>query len=436
VFQVRSPVFKVTIAEYGTPEPVIAEIAAATRSTPSEAEALLRRHGERLQRRHGLKENPIEIRKDGVTAKGIAGVIALTPRTELEIRPKFAAPGSDWQADLVFLAVITKHGHIDTSSSISSLVSEANSLADLVARIVIRSIERNRRAPLRTRRVRTIESFEPEGEMEPDVLLNPGEEGWRQHSYTMSRDNEYWSTIHRGALVLLPHVRNVEIAARLTDTVTRWGRPVTPPSRFHRLLPPRLSVWQSSYDLCFELAQGASTSHGAGPQATFEFTLDMWRAWETLIERGLVAALGAARVDLQKETNLGILDRNGRISTVTVIPDAVVDVGRPLVVDAKYKGRWRSDGRGYESISTADRYEAMAFMMATGAKDAILLYPSLEGVSVDEPLRIVQREELPTGNLIAVAIGVSGLSRLQGMTELRSRLKEVIALTNQSIANA
>ncbi|HXH15253.1 MAG TPA: hypothetical protein VNJ10_03875 [Sphingomonas sp.] len=430
----RSPVVRITIAEYGTPEPVIAEIAAAARSTASEAEALLRRHGERLQRRHGLKENPIEIRSDGVTAKGIAGVIALSPRIELEIRPKFAAPGSDWHADLVFLAVITRHGHIDTASSISSLVSEANSLADLVARVVILSIERNQRAPLRTRRARTIESFEPEGEMDPDVLLNPGEEGWRQDSYAMSRDNEYWATIHRGALVLLPHVRNAEIAARLTDTVTRWGRPVTPPSRFHRLLPPRLSVWQSPYDLCFELAQGASMSPGAGHQATFEFTLDMWRAWETLIERGLVAALGAARVELQKETSLGRLDRNGRISTVTVIPDAIVDVGRPLVVDAKYKGRWRSDGRGYEPISAADRYEAMAFMMATGAEDAILLYPSIDGVSVDEPVQIVQREELPTGNLSAVAIGVSGLSYPQGMTRLRSRLNEVIALSSHVIA--
>lgn len=432
----RSPIVRVPIAEYGAPEPVVAEIAAAARFTHSEAEALLRRHGERLQRRHGLKENPIDVRSDGVTAKGIAGVVALTPRVELEIRPKFAAAGSNWHADMVFLAVITRHGHIDTAFSISSLISEANSLADLVARIVILSIERNQRVPLRTRRARTIESFEPEGEMDPDVLLNPGEEGWRQHSYAMSRDNEYWATIHRSALVLLPHVRSVEISARLVDAVTRWGRPMTPPSRFHRLLPPRLAVWQSAYDLCFELAQGASMSPGDGRQVTFEFTLDMWRAWETLIERGLVAALGAARVQLQKETNLGTLDRGGRVSAVTVIPDAIVDVGRPLIVDAKYKGRWRPDGRGYEPISAADRYEAMAFMIATGAEDAILLYPNIEGVSVDEPVRVVQREELPTGSLSAVALGVSGLSHPQGMTRLRSRLNEVIALSSHAIANA
>lgn len=425
------PPYRVTIAEYGAPEPVIAEIAIAARSTPSEAEALLRHHGERLQRRHGLKENPIDIRSDGVTAKGIAGVVALTPRVELEIRPKFAAPGSDWHADLVFLAVITRHGHIDTASSISSLISEANSLADLVARVVIQSIERNQRVPLRTRRARTIESFEPEGEMDPDVLLNPGEEGWRQHSYALSRDNEYWATIHRGALVLLPHVRSVEISSRLVDAITRWGRPMTPSSRFHRLLPPRLAVWQSAYDLCFELAQGASMSPGAGRQVTFEFTLNMWRAWETLIERGLIAALGAARVELQKETKLGAMNRGGRVSAVTVIPDAIVDVGRPLIVDAKYKGRWSPDGPGYEPISAADRYEAMAFMMATTAKDAILLYPNIEGISVDEAVRVVQREELPNGNLTAVAMGMSGLSHPQGMTRLRSRLSEVIAFAGE-----
>lgn len=401
----------------------MAELATALGSTSAEAEALLRRHGERLKRRHGLKENPIVISREGVTSKGVSGIVALSPGIELEIRPKFSAPNDDWRADLVFLALSTRHGHVDTSVPISSLISGANSIADIVARVVIDAIDRNQRSPLRTKRTRTFESFEPEGEIDPDVLLNPGEEGWRQHSYAMSRDNEFWATVYSGATALQTHVRSAELAAKLSDAVSRWGRPASAPSRFHRVLPPRLASWQHAYDLCFELARGASLAPGSGPHRTFEFTLDMWRSWETLVERGLVFSFGAARVDLQREFELGNLVRDGRKAIVTVRPDAIVTRDAVTVVDAKYKGRWFRD---YEPISAADRYEAIAFMHASGANEVFLVYPSLDNNTVTDPAQLVQTENLPTGRLFAVTIGIRGISGLRGLSLFSERLKQAI----------
>lgn len=421
------------IVEYGVPEPILAPLATALGSTSAEAEALLRRHGERLQRRHGLKDNPIVISREGVVAKGVSGIIALSPGIELEIRPKFSAPDDDWRADLVFLALSTRHGYVDPSIPISSLISGANSIADVVARVVIDAIDRNQKSPLKTRRSRTFESFEPDGEIDPDVLLNPGEEGWRQHSYAMSRDNEFWATICSGATVLRTHVRSVELAAKLADTISRWGRPVSSPSRFHRLLPPRLASWQRAYDLCFELARSASLAPGNGPHHTFEFTLDMWRSWETLIERALVSALGAARVDLQRELELGSLVRNDRKAMVTVRPDALVTHDDVTVIDAKYKGRWNRD---FEPVSAADRYEAIAFMHASGAKEVVLVYPSVHSSLVTDPPKVVQIESLPTGKLSAVAIGIRGLSGARGLSNFSERLRQALRSDPETAAVA
>ena len=103
---------------------------------------------------------------------------------------------------------------------------------------------RNHRTPLKARRRVTTETFEPLGEIDPDTLLNPGEEGWRQTFYAMSSDNEYWATIHAGAHALLGHVRDVQVAVMLRDAVGRWGSPAVRPSRIRRILPPRLSAWQ------------------------------------------------------------------------------------------------------------------------------------------------------------------------------------------------
>lgn len=422
-----------TIPEYGAAAPIIPQLATALRITNAEAEVRLRKIGERLQQLHSLAGNPLEITNEGVVAKEIAGVIAITPRVEIEIRPKFARPDADWRTDLLFLALMTKYGRIDPFAAISSSISSPNGMADLVARVIVRAIERNHRTPLRMRRRIVFESFEPEGEVGADALLNPGADGWQQSRYATSRDNEYWATIYGGSATLLPHMKEIETAARLTSTITRYGRPTTAHSRIWRLLPPRLAAWQTPYNLCFELMRSASLAPSGSGQATFEFTLDMWRAWEALVQRGTVIAFGADKVSLQSPTRLGTTTREGRRNELIVIPDATVAGHPPLVIDAKYKGRTE---RGPTRVSTSDRYEAIAFMLATGADRAILVYPSVADAHVGTPTEMVQREELPVGELIAVSIGLSGISAPGGMALISDRLKQAVELSSKNSASS
>ncbi len=342
----------VGIVEYGAPRDILPVVAGALRETVAQAEKRLRATGERIQRYHGLAFNPIEIVGDRVMAKGVAGIVALAPGVELEIRPKYAGEGDDWRADLLFLALFAAHGRIDPIRTIASDKSTPNSLADLIARTLLNELRRNHRTPLKARRRVTTETFEPLGEIDPDTLLNPGEEGWRQTFYAMSRDNEYWATIHAGAHALLGHVRDVQVAVMLRDAVGRWGSPAVRPSRIRRILPPRLSAWQRAYDLALELLKNAGFAPGSGAFATFEFTLDTWRTWEALVERSLVMRLGANRVQLQKDFQLGIIHRAGRATSSLVRPDALVDVDGPIVFDAKYKG---NEERGRNTVSAARR---------------------------------------------------------------------------------
>lgn len=412
-----------TIPEYGTPAPVISQIAIELDATLAEAEARLRRVGERLQRLHALPSNPFEITREGIIAKGIAGVAALSPTLEIEIRPKFANSTADWRADLMFLALVTNYGHIDPIASISASPTRLTTFADLVARVIVRAIEQNHRSPLRVRRRQTIETFEFDGEMDADTLLNPGEDGWRQTTYLMTRDNEYWATIYAGAVMLLQHVRDVEIAARLRATVMRWGTPQSSPSHLRRRLPPRLSAWQTAYDLCFEVRRGASLDPSKGRHDTFEFTLNMWRTWETLIERALVMTFGASHVSVQKDVKLGTVQRIGGPTPITVTPDAFVHKMNGVVIDSKYKGRW---DRPSEGISAEDRYEAIAFMLAKNADKALLLYPSVSGKRVDDPPEVVQREMLPTGRLIAARLGLAEISSPSGLMTFAHSVRNAV----------
>ena len=399
--------------EYGPPVAIIGELAAHLGITSADAEQELRKAGERLQAQHSLSSSPVEISGKGVSAKGIAGTISIGRNAELEIRPKFAAPSDHWQEDLLFLALFTVYGHVDLMRQVAAASTSQNTMADLVGRILLALVRQNSRRPLKTRRASTIFSFEPLSELDPEALLNPDDEGWPQRVYQMSLDNEWWATIHAGITSLLPHVRDHSVAGGLTDLVARWGRPRTRPSLIRRTLPPRLTAWQPAYDLAFELNRGASTTPSLGPFATFGFTLDTWRTWEALVERALVMAVGANRVTLQKGHPFGKSTKGAQTSALQVFPDAVVSDSQGLhIVDAKYKGRHE---RGFEGISTADRYEILAFMHAVGTDRALLVYPSLEAAAVGAAPETKEVSDIPLGTVQAVALGIRGIGKPGGL---------------------
>lgn len=402
-----------SLLEYGPPVAIVGELAAHLGTTTADAEQQLRKIGERLQAQHSLAANPIEVNSNGVSAKHVAGTIAISRGAELEIRPKFAAPGDDWQEDLLFLALFTVYGHVDLIRTVAAATTSQNTMADLVGRILLGLIGQNSRRPLKTRRAATVFSYEPLSELNPEAMLNPEDDGWPQRIYQMSLDNEWWATIHAGILALLPHLRDPGITGGLTDLIARWGRPQTKPSIVRKTLPPRFAAWQSAYDLSYELTRGSSTSPSLGPLATFGFTVDTWRTWEALLERALVMAVGANRVALQIGHPFGTAAKNLQKTPLRVFPDAVISDAAGLhIIDAKYKGRYE---RGFEGISAADRYEMLAFMHAVGTDRATLLYPSLAAVPVDAAPEELELSTIPLGTIRAVALGIRGIGKPAGL---------------------
>jgi len=417
------------LVEYGPPEAIIGDLAAHLGSSPADAEQQLRKIGERLQAQHSLPSSPIEISGSAVSAKGIAGTVSIGRNAELEIRPKFAASGDEWQEDLLFLALFTVYGHVDLIRNIAAATTSQNTMADLVGRILLGLIRQNSRRPLKTRRASTVYSFEPLSELDPEALLNPEDDGWPQRVYQMSLDNEWWGTIHAGIASLLPHIRDTSINGGLSDLVARWGRPRTRPSVVRRALPPRLSTWQSAYDLAFELARGGSTAPSLGPFATFGFTVDTWRTWEALLARTLVMAVGASRVALQLSHLFGTATKGTQTSALQVFPDAVVSDSQGLhIIDAKYKGRHE---RGFEGISAADRYEMLAFMHAVGTDRATLIYPSLEAAKAGAAPEEMEVSNIPLGTVRAVALGIRGIGKPAGLYNF---IRSVSAVVEQPIA--
>lgn len=401
------------LVEYGPPVALIGDLAAHLGVSPADAEQQLRKVGERLQAQHSLAANPIEINGNGVSAKRVAGTVAIGRDAELEIRPKFAASGDEWQEDLLFLALFTVYGHVDLIRTVAAATTSQNTMADLVGRILLGLIGQNSRRPLKTRRASTVLSWEPLSELDPEAMLNPEDDGWPQRIYQMSVDNEWWATIHAGIRALLPHLRDPSITCGLTDLVARWGRPRTRPSVVRKTLPPRLSTWQPAYDLAFELTRGSSTAPSLGPFATFGFTVDTWRTWEALLERALIMAVGANRVTLQTGHSFGTAVKGSKSNTLDVYPDAVIaDANGLLVIDAKYKGRQE---RGFEGISAQDRYEMLAFMHAVGTDRAMLLYPSLVAAAADATPEELEVSTIPMGTIRAVALGIRGIGKPAGL---------------------
>lgn len=420
------------LIEYGPPVPLLSDLAAHLGVPIAEAEQQLRKVGERLQAQHSLAANPIEINGNGVSAKRVAGTVAIGRDAQLEIRPKFAAPGEEWQEDLLFLALFTVYGHVDLIRTVAAAATAQNTMADLVGRILLGLISQNSRRPLKTRRGSIVRSWEPLSELDPEAMFNPEDDGWPQRIYRMSVDNEWWATIHAGIQSLLPHLRDQSISWGLTDVVARWGRPLSRPSVIRKSLPPRIANWQTAYDLAFALTRGSSTAPSQGPFATFGFTVDTWRTWEALLERALVMAVGANRVELQKGHAFGTAKKSARSSRIDVVPDAVItDAQGRLIIDAKYKGRHE---RGFEGISAQDRYEMLAFMHAVDTDRALLLYPSLVGAAADAAPEELEVSRIPNGTVRALALGIRGIGKQAGLFKFVRSVAVAVEPSGEAVA--
>jgi 5-methylcytosine-specific restriction enzyme subunit McrC len=145
------------------------------------------------------------------------------------------------------------------------------------------------------------------------------------------------------------------------------------PDTFHRVMPERLPEgYRPLLDLCRLLAEGLVPDGSPGPAPAPAFLLDMERAFERHLTRGVVAAFAG-----RQRWNVAVQPRHVANRAVEGQPDlslrpdlVLARDGRPLlVVDAKWK-RLPAD-----ALVTDDVYQVLAYATLVGARGAVLVYP-------------------------------------------------------------
>lgn len=382
-----------TIVEYDPPTTLISEIATATRLPPHRVSEYLQGAGDRTSHILGFSNNPLPVVGQRVQAMDFAGLLRGGPAIELEVVPKFLGTNAGgWREDFFFLAMLSRHGRLLNNERLRALTSPNADLATLVARALVQMYWDQHRRPIRTYRHAKVTEFALEGEVDPEDLRIPNEEGFPQTVTRFDRYNRFNAAIKHAAEALIPKVRDAEARQSLERISGILGRQPSLRTTRAARLPSRSRSWQATYDLALDVLQEFGLTYESGRALAPGFLLSTWQVWEDLVTIGLRAELGGRAVAAQKGFRLGHRQRHAhaaweRRREFEVTPDLAVDgtsigLGNVLI-DAKYKGRWH---QGRQRISEADIYEAMAFGRAARAQKIVLVYP-----------RIATGLQLPTG---------------------------------------
>jgi len=378
----------------------------------------------------GSSRSGPRFRHDGMvtTVGGLAGIIRLTSRVELEIVPKFLDSASQWQADFFQLALLTRHATLLGSAPVAASVEQSSDLSTIVARNLLAMIRANSRTPLRTYRVRRWVDFEVDGELDPDAACLPSEDGFLQTQPTFSNENKFAALIDQALTVLATEVSDPALAAQL-----RHARTLPERHREERPLPLRAPGrhrrWQPALDLAYLVCAGFGGGLSSGALHAPGFYMDTWRAWEDLITFAVRRAYKAPTVvRSQVPLGLGVRVRGSLTEAADTKPDVLVESPTStLVIDAKYKGR---PDREYR-ITNEDLYEVLAFLRAASTDRAVLLYPA-DAEEPPAPVGTVTQFEaitVDTMTVIGAKVAVQGLGRSKGLASFASNVGQWLTST-------
>ena len=387
------------------------EIAASSALSEAEVLVQLRDLNERVRMLLGYENDPITATPGGSwKADGIAGLLRLNSRVELEVVPKFLEPSSaSWRSDFFLLAVLVRTGHLLVHDEISGDVQERDDLATLIARALLAVHAENERRPIRGyRRVRRAE-FAIDGDVEWETLTLPGADGFEVSVLELTRRNPYNATMAAAVHILIPEVADGDTQAQL-QALARHLSPQAAPPAIYPPLPPRHSGWQRTYDLARLIVEGLGLNLNGGTFSGPGFVLSTWSAWQALCEEVVRRALPDHKVVGQKQWTLGHRGSEPVYATPDISP--LVGPLAPLLLDAKYKTRVGRKPR----ISASDLYESLAFLNAASAPSMNLLYPSLLKPT-DQPLgQWAMFDKVDVGSLTVEGheVQVQGISQRGG----------------------
>ncbi len=421
-------VARATLVEYAPPSPVIHDLAKAVGCDGAWVRDQIISAGERIARTLSLKSTPVSITGGNVRVAGVAGLMRVGPRLEIEIAPKFlGTEWADWREDFFFVAMLSRHGQVLANERLGAKCGRREDLAALIARAMIVMFADNQRRPLRTYRHTQIDDFVIDGDVDPESIVLPPADGYAQRVVSYDRRNVYNAAILAATQALIPHVADPQTRRQLL----RVAEVLAPQSvvRYpqHRRVPSRARRWQPLHDLAIDVIRGFGVAYEGGAVKAPGFILDTWRVWEDLLTFALRLSLGPGSVHAQRSVTLGTrisFRECGKVSSCTacVTPDIAFGRGVGVIIDAKYKGRvWETTNR----ISEADLYEAMAFATATNKRQVVLLYPAVARGASTSPVGTIRTfEKVTVGEVVVLGmeVEVRGISRLGALRCFADRL--------------
>jgi hypothetical protein len=405
---------RVTVTEYGAPVG-ITELARLAGLGSNDLLSLLTDFATRCETTFRLR-NAVSLTSDEFRVRGVAGMVRLGRGIELEIRPKFLDGVNDsWREDFLFIAMATQFGRVLPREALAAATSERADLSDLVARAMVQLFDRSYRRPLRLYRQRDWRGWEIDGEVDPESLYLPTDEGFAQEGLHLDKGNPFNRTISTGMKALLPSLRSSDARQSLSHRLNRLGPQQDAGKLRTGRLPTRHSHWQDLFDLCQAVSGDKRLAYGdGGPGFLPGFLLDTASAWESLMLMG--ARLGLPSRTVGKRSHpFGIVQYpTGDRVELNATPDISVSGGAegPFIADAKYKAVDASE------LSRADLYELLAFMRAAGCMVGLLLYPSTAVPTASAtPGETVPFARLDVDGRLVVAchVDVRGLSQREGL---------------------
>ena len=351
------------VHEYGEPAPIVQEMAAASGLSGSTIRDLLYAAGERAARFLNLGYNPITISSAGVSASDIAGIVRILPGVELEIIPKFLRfyeHDDSWREDFFFIANLSRHGRLLLSERLASGRSSSRDIPSLIGNSIVSEYLLNRRRPLRSYRQRDCLGFSIDGDVDPESILLPDPDGFKQRQMVYDQVNRFNGVIAAATFSIANEVRDPTVRAQLLRIKDSLGEQAPPDMRSRRV-PSRATRWQPLFDLSRDILRGFGATYNRLPGSMPGFVVNTWRVWEDIVTMSLQIAYPTV-AKAQAPASLGSRQRlpAQKSTSITVTPDVTL---QDILVDAKYKTG--TDAHA-SRVSEADVYESIAFAHATG----------------------------------------------------------------------
>ncbi|OME28901.1 hypothetical protein BSK63_23610 [Paenibacillus odorifer] len=432
---------RISLIEYSSPVDLSQVNNDSTGLSDDELGKLILKSGERIRKSLKLSSDPFLINDRAVRITDIAGIVRVSPNFELEVAPKFLGLDSvnrRWREDFFFLATLSKHGRLLNNDRLKAETGEMGNLHTLVARTMTDMYWSNHRRPLRMYTNKSFTSFEIDGEVDPESIVQPSPEGFEQSGILYNRDNKYNAVILAAAKQLLSQIRDPGTITQLERMVYSLS-PQRQTNGFvrNRSLPSRSARWQPLFELSMDVLNGFGLTLNSGKLMAPGYVLDTWRVWQDFLKVSMRLSFGSDRVQSQVSRILGtrekVLDGNIiQTNQSNVRPDLIINNVRSntpyFLLDAKYKGRVED---GHVTISEQDLYESLAFSQGTGCKNILLAYPALSSDQSELGQTVIfERHKIGDVTVIGVEIETKGISLTGGLSRFSrkcaSDLEEIL----------